>query len=85
MSYDSPISALLGTSRPHKTLATPLTRPVRTSWLNGEEEEDATADPTLAIIHDLLLTNIEATKVQQQVNKDNTEVERPRIFLKELN
>ena len=85
MSYESPIQSLFGMARTHRSLATPLTRPVRTSYLQGEAEKDAEADPTLETIHDLLVTNMEATKVQQEINKDATEVEKSKKNLKALN
>ena len=85
MSYDSPLQVHFGMARSHKSLPTPLTRPVRTSYLQGVDEEDTADVPTLDTIHDWQVTNIVATKVQQQINRDATEVEKSKKFLKELN
>ena len=64
-------------ARSHRSHPTPLTR----SSSNSIEEKDTADVPTLDTIHDLLVTNIEATKVQQQINRDAREVEKN----KELN
>ena len=68
-------------ARSHRSHPTPLTR----SSSNSIEEKDTADDPTLDTINDLLVTNIEATKVQQQINRDAREVGKSIKFLKELN
>ena len=55
MSYDSPIQALFGAARARRSIPTPLTKPVRTSYLQVVEEENTADIPTLETIHDLIL------------------------------
>ena len=84
MSYKPPTQSLFGMARPHRSLEILLTRPVRTSYLQGVAEKDAEADQTLNTIHDLFVTNMKATKVQQEINKDASEVEKSKKMLKRL-
>ena len=85
MSYDSPIQALFCMARSHRSLPTSLTEPVRTSYLHGVEEKNTASVSTLDTIHDSLVTNIEATKIQQQIKRNAIKVKKSKKFLKELN